>query len=88
MIYSENQEIIVKTDEVVVVKFGKTRIPIYKNDEIFVLSDPFVDGAEGKPSIYNMTFDEFCESIYGDDFEEYEFDDDLMYMYGISVVHH
>ena len=90
MIYSENRKILVKTKDMIVVKFGNTRIPISKNDEIFVLEDLFPNEAEdgSTPTIIPMTFDEFYDNIDGDDFEEYSFTDDLSYIYGISVIHH
>lgn len=91
MIYDEKPEIIAITKEVVVVKFGDVRIPIYKNDEIFTLSDPCLGTAEdcGAPIGASMTFDEFCSNIeYDDNNEEACFIDDLVYIYGISVIHH
>lgn len=89
MIYSGYPKIMTKTRDRIIVKFGKTEVPIYKNDEVFVLTDAFYDDAEqgNEPDISKMDFDEFYWNIDGDD-DGWTFTDDLSYICGLSVIRH
>lgn len=89
MIYSVLPKILVKTRDKIIVKFGRTIVPIYKDDEIFVLTDVFYDEAEqgNEPNIKKMDFDEFYMNIDGDD-DGWCFEDKLSYICGLSVKHH
>lgn len=90
MVYDAFPKVLSKRENKIVVEFDGKKIPIYKNDKIYVLTDIFVGDPNSyrKPKVVPMTFDELYEAIFSDDdFDEYYYFSAFSHICGISVIH-
>jgi hypothetical protein len=66
------------------IETGTETLCITKGNSIVALCDPNIND-NGTPTINRFSFDEMMDNIIGDG-DEADFDDDLRYICGISIV--
>ena len=77
-------DILDKSKNKVIVKINNEQLTIKPGDTLDILYDPFPDDEHPGAGIFEkMSFEEFCDNIEEDD-GEFEFTDDLIYIYGIA----
>lgn len=90
MVYDAFPKVLSKREDKIVVEFDGNKIPIYKNDKIWVLLDTCSGDPNNykEPKIVPITFDELYQIIFGNDTDDepYHFGCELG-VCGISVIH-
>lgn len=90
MVYDQFPKVLSKNEHKIVVEFDGKKIPIYEDDEIYVLFDTFGGDPNNyqRPDISPITFDELYQFIFGNDTDDepYHFSIELG-VCGISVIH-